>query len=253
MFMKVLLRVLYLCAMSTAAGTAMAAGLSPEQKSETEQIIRDYLMNNPEILEDMSKILAERQKVAQSAQMKSFLAENSKSVFHQPGDLVLGNPKSKVTIVEFFDYNCGWCKKGLPEVLSLLESDKDLRLVLKEFPIFGEDSEYAARAVIASAQQDKARDMHLALLGFEGKVNKAVVDEAAKAQGLDPDRLSKDMTAPETDAMLARNHELAQSLAINGTPAFIIGDQLVPGYLPKDDLAAAVDGVRKSGVCAALC
>jgi protein-disulfide isomerase len=251
--MKTLLRTIFFCALTASAGTALAAGLTAEQKAETEQIIRDYLMNNPEILEDMSKVLAERQKVAQSAQMKNFLAENAASVFRQPGDLVLGNPQAKVAMVEFFDYNCGWCKKGLPEVLSLLEGDKDLRLVMKEFPIFGEDSEYAARAVIASAQQGKAREMHLALLGFEGKVNKAAVDEVAKAQGLDFGRLSKDMAAPETDAMLTRNHQLAQSLAINGTPAFIIGDQLVPGYLPKDDLAAAVDGVRKSGACTALC
>jgi protein-disulfide isomerase len=152
-------------------------------------------------------------------------------------------------MVEFFDYNCGWCKKGFPEVMSLLEADKDLRFVLKEFPIFGEDSEYAARAAIAAKKQGKYWQLHLAMFQHEGKIAKDSVDEIAAGLGLDMEQLKKDMDDPATADILARNRTLAQALAINGTPAFIIDDRLVPGYLPRAELASAIDDVRAKGGC----
>ena len=164
-------------------------------------------------------------------------------------DLVAGNPEGDVTLVEFIDYNCSWCKKGLPEVLSLIEEDPKLRLVMKEFPIFGGDSDYAAMAALASRKQDKYWDFHLAMLGHEGKVTRETVDEIATAQGLDLDKLKVDMKDPEIAATLQRNRQLAGLLSISGTPAFIIDSEVVPGYLPKDGLMASVNKVRDGGGC----
>lgn len=233
--------------------SAQAAEFSPAQRAEIESLVKDYLLANPELLQEMAKKLEDKQQAAQAEQQKGALAKNAADIFRSGGDFVAGNPKGDVTIVEFFDYNCGWCKKGFPEVLSLIEKDKNLRVVLKEFPIFGEDSDYAARAALAANKQGKYWELHSALLSHEGKVTKVVVDEAVAALGLDKARLASDMASDEINAILQKNQILAQSLAINGTPAFVIGDQLVPGYLPHADLATAIADVRKHGTCNNLC
>ncbi len=230
-----------------AGSFAQAAEFNPDQRQEMESIIKDYLLAHPELLREMSDLLQNKEKLAEEEQRKSGLVQRADQVFRDKGDFVAGNPNGNVTMVEFFDYNCGWCKKGLPEVLSLLESDKELRFVLKEFPIFGEDSDYAAKAAIAAGSQGKYWELHVAMLGYEGKITKPIVDELATAQGLDMERLAKDMESPGTADLLSRNRELASALAINGTPAFVIDDKLVPGYLPKDDLAASISETREKG------
>ena len=219
------------------------------QKAEIGSIVREYLLNNPEILLEVSQELENRQKLAESKKREEALKANAQSLFHSPEDLVAGNPKGDVTMVEFFDYNCGWCKKGLPEVLSLVEKDKNLKLVLKEFPIFGGDSDYAAKAALASSKQGKYWEFHMALMSHEGKVTRESVDEIAKAQGLDLEKLKADMNAPEVAQVLERNQRLAEELAITGTPAFIIDDNVIPGYLPADGLMAAIADVRANGGC----
>jgi protein-disulfide isomerase len=232
--------------------TANAAEFNDGQRKEIESIIKDYLLANPEILQEMSQTLEQKQKLAENEQRKGALVANAAQIFRDKTDYVAGNPKGNVTMVEFFDYNCGWCKKGFPEVLSLLEADKDLRFVLKEFPIFGEDSEYAARAAIAAIKQGKYWDLHMAMFKHGGKIAKDSVDEIAAGLGLNMDQLKKDMDDPATAEILVRNRNLAESLAINGTPAFIIDDRLVPGYLPKAELASAINDVRAKGGCS-LC
>ena len=236
----------------SAGSAANSAEFSDGQRKEMETIIKDYLLANPEILQEMSQTLEQKQKLAEDEQRKSGLVQNAEQIFRDKSDFVAGNPKGNVTMVEFFDYNCGWCKKGFPEVLSLIESDKDLRFVMKEFPIFGEDSEYAARAAIAAIKQGKYWDLHVAFFQHEGKIAKDSVDEIAAGIGLNMDQLKKDMDDPATAEILARNRNLAQSLAINGTPAFIIDDRLVPGYLPKAELASTINEVRAKGGCS-LC
>jgi protein-disulfide isomerase len=228
---------------------ANAGSFNDDQRKEIGDIVRDYLLENPEILIEVSKKLEDQQQEAESKKRSSALADYADDIFRMEGDFVAGNPDGDVTMVEFFDYNCGWCKKGLPEVLSLVEEDKSLRLVLKEFPIFGGDSDYAAMAALAARNQGKYWELHVALLGHEGKVTSATVDEIAKAQGLDIDKLKADMKSPEVAAIIQRNQQLAQSLSINGTPAFIIDTQVVPGYLPKAGLLASVNKVRESGGC----
>jgi protein-disulfide isomerase len=231
---------------------ARAAEFSDGQRKEIEAIIKDYLLANPEVLKDMSQILEQKEKLAEEEMRKGALASNADQIFRDGKDFAYGDPKAKVTMVEFFDYNCGWCKKGFPEVLSLIEADKDLRFVLKEFPIFGEDSEYAARAAIAAKKQGKYWQLHVAMFEHEGKIAKDSVDEIAAGLGLDMDQLKKDMEDSATAEILVENRNLAQALAINGTPAFIIDDRLVPGYLPRSDLASAIDAVRAKGGCS-LC
>ncbi len=220
-----------------------------KQKVEIQHIIRKYLLDNPEVLLEVSKELEARQQAEEGKKRDEALVANAKDIFQSGDDLVAGNPDGDVTMVEFFDYNCGWCKKGLPEVLSLLDKDKNLRLVMKEFPIFGGDSDYAAQAALASKKQGKYWQFHLAMLGHEGKVTRAAVDEIAKAQGLDMEKLKADMQAPEVAAVIARNQQVAQQLGITGTPAFVIDKKVVPGYLPADGLRAAIEEVRATGGC----
>lgn len=229
-----------------------AAEFSDSQRKEMEAIIKDYLLSNPDLLREMGQRLEQQERLAEDQQRKGALVSNADQIFRDGTDFVAGNPKGTVTMVEFFDYNCGWCKKGFPEVLSLIEEDKDLKFVMKEFPIFGGDSDYAAQAAIAANKQGKYWALHVAMMGHEGKITKETVDELATAQGLDMAQLKKDMESPETAGILERNRALAQSLAINGTPAFIIDDRLVPGYLPKAELASAINQVRAKGGCS-LC
>ncbi len=232
------------------APAALGDEFDAKQRGEIGAIVRDYLLKNPEILLEVSRELEKRQSMAEEQQRETAVAENAAELFHSKSDFVAGNAKGDVTMVEFFDYNCSWCKKGMPEVLGLIEGDKNLRLVMKEFPIFGEASEYAARAALASHQQGKYWPFHLAMLGHEGKLAAEDVDRIATAQGLDLAKLKKDMESPEIAETISRNQKLAQALAINGTPAFIIDRRVIPGYLPKDGLAAAVKEIRDAGGCA---
>jgi len=229
-----------------------AGEFTDKQRAEIGTIVREYLLQNPDVLLEVSQELERRQQAGEDEKRKAALAANAKELFHSPADLVAGNPQGSVTMVEFFDYNCAWCKKSVSEVLRLLETDKDLRLVLKEFPIFGEHSEYAARAALASQAQGKYWPFHLAMLQHEGNVTKETVDEIAAAQGLDMAKLKSDMDAPAISDTIARNQALAGSLAISGTPAFVVDSKLIPGYLPLDGLLAAVEEVRASGGCS-LC
>lgn len=228
---------------------ARSAEFNDGQRKEMEAIVKEYLLKNPEILQEMSQGLEEKQKQAEDAQRKNALVQNADQIFRDKSDYVAGNPNGNVTLVEFFDYNCPWCKKDFFDVMALIDEDKDLKVVLKEFPILGPDSEYAAKAAVAAGRQGKYLQLHKALYQHEGRVTKEAVDEIASTVGLDMDRLKRDMEEPATLETIARNLALAQSLAINGTPAFIVDDKLFPGYLPKAELANAIAEVRAKGPC----
>ncbi len=247
--LKSLYRTCLLASLTIFSASAFAAEFSDKQREEMGSIIREYLLKNPELLVEVSEELQKRQQIADDAQRNDTLATNAAEIFHAKNDLVAGNPKGAITMVEFFDYNCAWCKKGLPEVLRLLDSEKDVRLVMKEFPIFGEDSDYAARAALASEAQGKYWPFHLAMLGHEGKLTKANVDEIAGKQGLDVAKMKSDMKSAAIRSQIARTQELAKSLAISGTPAFVVDQKLIPGYMPHDGLQAAIKEVRDGGGC----
>jgi protein-disulfide isomerase len=231
------------------SSTARSAEFNDSQRNEMEIIIKEYLLKNPEILQEMNQGLEEKQKQAEDAQRKSGLVQNADQIFRDKSDYVAGNPNGNVTMVEFFDYNCPWCKKDFIDVMALIDEDKELKVVLKEFPILGPDSEYAAKAAVAAGKQGKYLQLHKALYLHEGRVTKDAVDEIASTVGLDMDRLKRDMEDSATLETIARNLSLAQLLAINGTPAFIVDDKLFPGYLPKTELANAIAEVRAKGSC----
>ena len=243
-----LLPALLLCgALSSSA--AQAGSVTPEQKGEIEEIIRGYLLEHPEILREMSEKLENKEKLAEDAVRGKALLENVAAVFKMEADPVLGNPKGDVTIVEFMDYNCGWCKRSIGEISQLLEKDKNLRIVIKEFPIFGANSEYAARAALAAAKQGKYWDIHQMLFSQEGQITPEVVDQVATELGLDMTKLKADMADKSVLGAISANYDLAKSLQLNGTPAFVIDKTVVPGYMPLDGLEAAVADVRKNGGC----
>ncbi len=228
---------------------ARSAEFSESQRSEIGGIIRDYLLNNPEVLREAFEELQRREQMAEAERAQTNIREHAASIFRSDKDLVIGNPDGKVTLVEYFDYNCGFCKRALPDVLKLVDEDKDLRIVIKEFPILGPGSTFAARAALASGKQGKYWEFHLALLEQRGAVNEQSVMRVAKKIGLDVDKLKADMTSPEIENTLRSNMAIAQLLGINGTPAFIIDDKLIPGAVGYETLAGTVNQIREAGGC----
>ena len=228
---------------------ANAQSFTDQQKGELNEIIRGYLLEHPEILREMSTKLEQNEKRAEETARIDALNSQTAAVFKNAGDAVVGNPKGDVTIVEFMDYNCGWCKKSMSEVTALVEKDPNLKVIFKEFPIFGEHSEYAARGALAAEKQGKYWPLHIAMFSHEGQVTKDVVDQLATEQGLDMVKFKKDMTDKTVIDTIAANYDLAKALQLNGTPAFIIDTKVVPGYLPLDGLEAAISDVRKNGGC----
>lgn len=230
---------------------ALAAGdgFSDAQRAQIEAIIKDYLVKNPEILMDVQKALDQKMETARNEAMSKALSANSQSLYKDAAAPMGGNAKGNVTVVEFFDYNCGYCRKAIDDVTKLIDSDKNVRVVFKDFPIFGKDSEGAARVAIASKLQGKYFELHKALLTHEGKNTEEAALELAKGLGLDVAKLKKDMASPDVQKELDANHALAEKLGIQGTPHFFIGDKIIPGA-PEDlyaELTGLVGDVRKNG------
>ena len=228
---------------------ASAAEFTPAQRSEIENFIKDYLLKNPEVIKDALDELNRRQTQEAEAKTKASIISQGDAIYRSPDDLVLGNPNGSVTMVEFFDYNCAYCRKALPEVAKLIENDKDLRVVIKEFPILGPGSLATAKAAIASRKQGKSLQFHQALVEVEGPKDEETVAKVARSLGLDLVQLQKDMEDASTIQILQRTYSLAESLGVNGTPSFLVDETLEPGYVPHDVLAKLIADVRESGGC----
>jgi protein-disulfide isomerase len=234
-----------------AAAFSLAAGAAQAQQSkeDIEKIVREYLLKNPEIIEQAIVELRKRQEQAESSARTQAIASNRELLQNSPRGVVVGNPKGNVTLVEFFDYNCGYCKRALEDVSTLIKTDPNLKVVLKELPILSPGSVEAARVSIAVRMQDPSKywAFHRALLSGRGEANMARALAAAQAAGLDVERIKKDLTNPEVDATLAESEQLAKALAIGGTPSYVLADTLIPGALPAERLAMAIAAVRKCG------
>jgi protein-disulfide isomerase len=226
---------------------AQAGSFTDAQKADMEEIIRSYLLEHPELLREMATKLEIKDKQAEEELRSKSLMTSKEEVFRTAADPTIGNPKGDVTVVEFMDYNCGWCKKSMGEVATLLKADPNLKVVFKEFPIFGEHSEYAARAALAAKNQGKYWELHQAMFSQEGQITTDIVNQLAEGLGLDMTKLTADIGSKEVGERIAANMQLGKNLAINGTPAFIIGDQVYGGYVPLDGMSQAIEDVRKNG------
>jgi protein-disulfide isomerase len=215
------------------AAPAAAQSITPQQRSEIESIIRDYLIRNPEVLQEVARALEKRQAEADAARAQAAVKQHAELLFNSPRQVVLGNPRGDVTMVEFFDYNCGFCKRALGDMLTLMQEDPKLRVVLKEFPVLGQPSVEAAQVSIAVSLQDKSGDkfleFHRRMLTGRGRVDKAQALAAAEEAGLDMRRIERDMDGPEVRAWLQESFKLAEALGLNGTPSYVIGENVVIG------------------------
>ena len=228
------------------AAPAGTSSFSDAQRAEIEGMIKGYLLAHPEVMVEVSKELEKRQASMQAETNKKVIVERKASIFRAPTDFVYGNPKGEITVVEFFDYNCGWCKKAVDEVTKLIKADPQVRIVFKELPIFGEASTLAAKAAMASVKQGKYWDYHVALMK-EKQVTKDNLFKIAEKVGLNVDKLKADMADPAFEAALKETAAIAQELGIEGTPGFIVDDKVNVGFVPAEGIKAMLADARKAG------
>ena len=235
-------------ALLMAAQPVTAQEFSAPQKSEIERIIRDYLVSHPEVLQEAIAELDKRQTAADLEKAKTAVADNAETLFNSSRHVVLGNPKGDVTLIEFFDYNCGFCKRAMADMLDLLKEDAKLKIILKEFPVLGPGSVEAAKVAVAVRMQDKSGkkylDFHQKLLGGRGQADKARALAVAKEVGMDMKRIDVDMASDEVKVSLDESLKLAETLGLNGTPSYIIGTDVVVGAVGLEALRTKVSTAR---------
>ncbi len=243
---------LALCA-ALAAGPAAALDLDalrPAERDAFRAEVRAYLLENPEVLMEAIEILEARQRADQELADVQLVRNHMAALTEDPNSWVGGNPDGDITLVEFLDYRCGFCRRAHPEVTELIESDGNIRLIVKEFPILGEASELSSRFAIATLQiagPEAYKSVHDALIALRSDVTPAVLTQLANTLGLEADPIMAAMTSDEVSAVIAENRALGQRLGINGTPTFVMEDQLVRGYLPLDGMRDIVEELRSEG------
>ena len=229
---------------------AQAPQFSPEQRRAIGEVVKEYLLQNPEVLQEAIVELERRQQEAQKVAQASALKDSREALVNSVHGNLVGNPQGDVTLVEFFDYNCGYCKRALSDLRVLMKADPKLRVVLKDFPVLGPDSVESSRVGLAVKQQlkgDKLFDYHARLIETRGKVNGERAMAVAKEVGVDMARLAKDMEGPEVRAALQENMSLADKLGLTGTPAFVIGDEVISGAVGVEPIRRTLAGVRQCG------
>lgn len=230
-----------------------AVALDDERKQEFGAFIREYLLANPEIVEEMQEALAIKREAESRQMAQSAIADNQDAIFRAPEDMVLGNPVGDITVVEFFDYNCGYCKRAMEDMTEILETDDNVRFVLKEFPILGPDSMAAHRVSMAFRKlaPEQYAEFHIKLLGADVRATETQAIAVAKEFGVDEDALRAGMEDPEIDQSIRKSYELANALGISGTPSFVIGDEAVFGAVGSETLLSKINNMRQceSTVC----
>jgi len=247
---RLLAPALFELALCGAPPPASAQSFSDSQRGDIETIVRDYLLAHPEVLEEAMAELNRRQTAAEAEKQKASVATNAETIFNSPRGVVLGNKDGDVSFVEFFDYNCGYCKRAMADMLDLMKTDPKLKVVLKEFPVLSQGSVEAAQVAVAVRMQDptgkKYLDFHQKLLGGRGAADKARAMAAAKEAGLDTARIEKDLASPEVRATIEENFKLAEAMGMNGTPSYVIGKQVVIGAVGLDNLREKI-GIARCG------
>jgi protein-disulfide isomerase len=236
-------------ALAFTALPASAQDFSTAQRGEIEKIIKEYLIKHPEVLQEAMAELEKKQQLAETEKARSAIKNHSDALFNSPRQVVLGNPQGDVTFVEFFDYNCGYCKRALNDMVELMGKDPKLKVVLKEFPVLGPSSVEAAQVAVAVRMQDKTGkkyfEFHQKLLGGRGQVDKAKALAAAKDIGLDMARLDKDLKSEEVAKTIEESMKLAEALGLNGTPSYVIGNDVVIGAVGLAALSQKIKAARE--------
>jgi protein-disulfide isomerase len=231
------------------APPAVADSFSADQREEIGKIVKDYLLTHPEVMQDVMAELEKHQQSVEAEKHRAAVAENKATLFSSPHQVVLGNPQGNVTMVEFFDYNCGFCKRAMSDMLDLIKSDGNLKFVLKEFPVLGEGSVEAARVAVAARMQDtsgkKYVEFHQKLLGGRGGADKMHALAVAKEVGFDMPRLERDMGSDEVKKTIEENMKLAEALGVSGTPSYVVGEEVVVGAVGLDALREKINAERK--------
>lgn len=234
----------------TAVLPAQAAQFSADQTTEIKSIIKSYLLEHPEVLRDAITALDEKEKTAEAETRKKALTDLAGPIYNSPDGFVIGNPKGSVTLVEFFDYNCGYCKRALDDLDRLMKDNKDLRVILRDFPILSPNSVQASIIAVAAHEQfpgEKFWEFHRKLLGTKGMVGKEQALDVAKSMGADMDKLAKDAAKPEVRTAIQGSDEVAKGLSLNGTPSYILGDDVLIGAVGYDEINGKIGNVRKCG------
>ncbi|WP_136616214.1 MULTISPECIES: DsbA family protein [Mesorhizobium] len=222
--------------------SALAAG--EMSQDQFDQKIHDYILAHPEVLMQALQSLDQRQREAEAAQAKQVLASRADDIFRDKQSPVGGNAQGDVTLVEFFDYNCPYCRQMAPIMEQAAADDPQLKIVYKEFPILGPDSLFAAKAALAAQLQGRYGAFHKALIGARTRVTEAAVLRIAGEAGLDVERMKTDMQQPDIQTLIDRNTELAQALRITGTPGFVVGDQIFPGATDLETMKKLIRQAR---------
>ena len=233
-------------------GAASADGFDPRKMSAEEREafrgeVREYLLENPEVIFEAIQILEERRKNASAAADRDLVAANAEAIFNDGFSYVGGNPEGDITIVEFMDYRCGYCKKAFTEVEKLINGDGNIRFIVKELPILGEQSMIASRFAIATklvAGDEGYKSVHDALMSFNGDITPTSLSRLAESFDLDADAITEKMDSAEVTEEIAKTRALAQILSISGTPTFVMQDELLRGYLPYDQMKAILEEKR---------
>jgi protein-disulfide isomerase len=231
------------------AAAEPSGAFTPAQRKEIEAIIKDILVNNPEVLLEAQNALEAKMDKIQADRMAVAIKEHAGELFRPAASPVVGNVKGDVPVIEFFDYNCGYCKKAFLDLAKLIDKDKKVRVILKELPILAKGSEEASRVALAAKMQGKYWEFHRAMLESQGQANEASALRVAEKLGLDMARLKKDMASPEVKKEIDETRQLATKMGIQGTPHFIVGDRIIPGAPENlaELLGKHVDDVRKDG------
>lgn len=239
-----------LLGLSLIAGPAQALDLnamSDAERAEFGAQVREYLLENPEVILEAINILEQRNAAAEAAADKDLVAANVDELFNDGYSWVGGNPDGDITLVEFMDYRCGYCRRAVPEVTQLLEADGNIRLVIKEFPILGDASVLSSRFAVATkhvAGDDAYKQVHDALLEFTGEPSEVTLRRISDGLGLDSDAIIAAMDSDQVTDEITRTRALAQRMQISGTPSFVLGTEMLRGFLPADQMQQIADGVR---------
>lgn len=243
---NILKTLLTLAIISMLPASARAEGFTPEQKAEIEKIIEQHINAHPEIIMNSVENFRKKQEEEQMANAGKAIEANMAFLAAADAPSV-GNPKADVTVIEFFDYNCGYCKRAVPDIQKLLADDKNLRVVFHEMPILSETSLLAARWAMAAHKQGKYFEYHVALMNSNGQKDEVTLEKLAKDTGLDAAQMKKDAASEEIGKEIEKSMTAAREIGVNGTPAFIINGTLYPGYLGPDGLAASIASEREKG------